>query len=93
MTAAEVLTAAGQSLSSPGSWRQGKFGYAEDGSCCALTALYGVAGSACAAWPAIKAMGDMLGFEGDLVNALTEWNDAEGRTREEVVAMMLKAAT
>lgn len=82
MKTSEVLRAAKKRLVERG-WCQGTFEDGE-GRCCSIGAI-NRASPPCGQWPALLSFGDVVG------GSVFVWNDAPGRTLEEVLAAFDKA--
>lgn len=94
-TVADTLDAAADLLSKPGVWRQDIF-YREGDCFCLIGAVREAAGLHSASdvenGPLGDAIRDVLVGVDDEYNLIYEWNDADGRTQDEVVAKLREAA-
>jgi hypothetical protein len=94
MTTREILLKAAQIVREPGMWRQKAASGPQDPTCCAMEAIEAAAGkkrvSSYEGSEAMTALGKLLGQ--GAYRSIIAWNDAEGRTAEEVAAAMEQAA-
>lgn len=84
MNSREVLQAAARYIDECG-WTQGSYGVS-GGPRCALGAILHVSDDSTAVVRAAQRLKGFLGID------ITVWNDAKGRTRDEIVAAMRAAA-
>ena len=91
VTAADVLERAADLLEEFG-WCQGQFGSKGYGSFCAIGAIFEA--SVDLSNRNFSALAAPLGYKdgSDLGASLSRWNDREGRTKEEVVALLRSGA-